>query len=243
MTARDQGEKTIAVVLYPGLTLLDVVGPLQPLTMLERLAPQFRTVVVAERLEPMATDVDVAMMPSATFAQVPHPFAIVVPGGRRATIRQFTDPAMREYVRTAAASAEIVASVCTGSLILASVGLLSGRPATTNWFYHRILRSFGAKYRRRRWVHDGKYVTSAGVSAGIDMALYLVSQLTDEATARKVQLALDYDPRPPRGPIDWDQVDLLPRLMRTGVGVIAPIVTARPKLMTRAERSGHASSA
>lgn len=237
MTAAEQREKTIAFVLYPGLTLLDLVGPLQPLTVLERFAPQFRTVVVADRLEPMATDVDVAMIPSATFDEVPHPFAIVVPGGRRATIRQLTDPVMRAYVRNAAASAEIVASVCTGSLILASVGLLEGRPATTNWFYHRILRSFGAKYRRRRWVHDGKYVTSAGVSAGIDMALYLVSQLTDEATARKVQLALDYDPQPPHGPIDWTNVSLLPRLLRTGVGMTAPIVTARPKRMTRTERS------
>ena len=197
MIAADQGEKTIAVVLYPGLTLLDLVGPLQPLAMLERFAPQFRTVVVAERVEPMATDVDVAMIASATFDEVPHPFAIVVPGGRRATIRQFTNPAMRQYVRTAAASAEIVASVCTGSLILADAGLLEGRQATTNWFWYGVLEQLGATYHHRRWVQIGKFITSAGVSAGIDMALALAGRLCGDDVAQAVQLSIEYDPEPP----------------------------------------------
>ena len=116
-----------------------------------------------------------------------------MPGGRLATVRALSDPAIREYVRTAAASAEIVASVCTGALILASLGLLEGRRATTNWFWYKVLESFGAEYLRRRWVEDGKFLMSAGVSAGIDMGLYLAARLTDEATARRVQLALDYD--------------------------------------------------
>ena len=236
MSAESQGEKTIAVVLYPGLTALDLIGPLQVLQMLERFAPHYRVVVVGERAEPMDTDVHVRLIPDRTFDEVRHPYAIVVPGGRMATIRALSDPTIREYVRTAAASAEIVASVCTGSLILASLGLLEGRPATTNWFFSKILESFGAQYLHQRWVEDGKFLMSAGVSAGIDMGLYLAARLTDEATARRVQLAIDYDPQPPFGRIDWAHPGLLPRLVRGGISLAAPVITAKPKRLIKADR-------
>jgi transcriptional regulator GlxA family with amidase domain len=95
---------------------------------------------------------------------------------------------MRAYLRSATASAEIVASVCTGSLILAALGLLEGRRATTNWFFHGVLKQFGVTLVPERWVEDAKFITSAGVSAGIDMALHLVARLTDEATAHRVRL-------------------------------------------------------
>src|ERR687885_1693139 len=234
MSTKSQGERTIAVVLYPGLTALDLIGPLQVLAALERFAPRYRTVVVGERAAPIDTDVHLGLIPDRTFDEVPHPFALVVPGGRLATIRAMSDPVMRAYVRSAAASAEIVASVCTGALILAAVGLLEGRRATTNWFYAKVLEQFGATYLRRRWVEDGKYIMSAGVSAGIDMGLYLAARLTDEATARRVQLALDYDPQPPFGRIDWPNVPLLPRLVRGGISLAAPLIAAKPKRLTRA---------
>jgi putative intracellular protease/amidase len=99
--------------------------------------------------------------------------------------------AIRAYVRTAAETAEIVASVCSGALILASVGLLEGREATTHWAVASILESYGATYRRARWVEDGKFILSAGVSAGIDMGLQLAARLTDGATARQIQSSLD----------------------------------------------------
>jgi transcriptional regulator GlxA family with amidase domain len=83
-----------------------------------------------------------------------------------------SDPLVRDYVRSAAASAELITSVCTGSLILGAVGLLEGRDATTNWFYSGILEDLGATYHQRRWVEDGNLIMSAGVSAGIDMALH-----------------------------------------------------------------------
>ena len=236
MATESQGERTIAVVLYPGLTALDLIGPLQVLAALERFAPRYRTVVVGERAEPMDTDVQVRLVPDRTFDEAPHPFALVVPGGKLATVRAMSDPAIRAYVRTAAASAEIVASVCTGSLILAAVGLLEGRRATTNWFWYRVLERFGATYLRERWVEDGKFLTSAGVSAGIDMGLYLAARLTDEATARRVQLALDYDPQPPFGGIDWAHPGLLPRVLRGGIGLAAPLLAARPRRLTRSER-------
>ena len=236
MATESQGERTIAVVLYPGLTALDLIGPLQVLAALERFAPRYRTVVVGERAAPIDTDVHLGLIPDRTFDEVPHPFALVVPGGRLATLRAMSDPVMRAYVRSAAASAELVASVCTGALILAAVGLLEGRRATTNWFYAKVLEQFGATYLRQRWVKDGKYIMSAGVSAGIDMGLYLAARLTDEATARRVQLALDYDPWPPFGGIDWAHPGLLPRVLRGGIGLVAPLLTARPKRLTRADR-------
>jgi transcriptional regulator GlxA family with amidase domain len=132
---------------------------------------------------------------------------VIVPGGDAPTIKAMGDPAIREYLRQAADRVPVVGSVCTGALVLAAAGLLEGRQATTHWAYHRLLERLGATYLPERWVEDGRFITSAGVSAGIDMALALVARLTDEPTARMVQLAIEYDPHPPFGSIDWGQVD------------------------------------
>src|SRR5688572_12234920 len=155
MAATNRGEKTIAVVLYPDLAALDMIGPLQALSTLETFAPQYKVVVVGERAERMGTDVGVGLIPDKTFDEVPHPDVLVVPGGRVPTIRAMSDPTMRAYVRTAALRAEVVASVCTGSLILGAVGLLEGRRATTNWFFTGVLEQFGVSYEEERWVEDG----------------------------------------------------------------------------------------
>ncbi|MGY1672925.1 DJ-1/PfpI family protein [Geodermatophilus sp. SYSU D00710] len=231
-----QDERLIAVVLYPGLTVLDLVGPLQVLTALRRFAPGHRTVAVWARREPVPTDVGVPMVPDRTFEEVPHPAIVLVPGGAVPTIRAMSDPLVRDYVRSAAASAELVTSVCTGSLVLGAVGLLEGRDATTNWFYSGVLEGLGATYHQRRWVEDGDLITSAGVSAGIDMALHLAARLTDEATARRVQRAVDYDPQPPWGGIDYARIPRFPRALRGAIGLTAPVVTARPRRLTRAGR-------
>ncbi len=234
MTTADSSATTIAVVLYPGLTALDLVGPLQVFTELERFAPRYRTVVVGAHTEPMATDLPLRLTADRTFAEVPHPDVLVVPGGRNGTIRAMSDPSVRAYVRTAAASADVVGSVCTGSLVLGAVGLLRGRQATTNWFFAGVLEPLGATYHRQRWIEDGNVTMSAGVSAGIDWALHLVARLTDEATARRVQLALDYDPQPPFGCIDWADTPPLPRAMRAVIGLLAPVIAAKPKRLARA---------
>ena len=233
MTTDETHTKTIAVVLYPGLTALDLVGPLQVFTILERFAPQYRTVVVGADIEPMTTDLPLQLVPDRTFAEVPNPEVVVVPGGRGGTLRATRDPQIRDYVQTAAETAETVGSVCTGSLILGAVGLLEGRQATTNWFFTGVLRRFGATYHRRRWVEDDNITMSAGVSAGIDWALHLVALLTSEATARRVQLALDYDPQPPFGGIDWTHVPRAPRAMRAALTALAPAIAAKPKRLTR----------
>jgi transcriptional regulator GlxA family with amidase domain len=124
------------------------------------------------------------------------------------TIRAAGNEAILQYVRNAADTAQVCASVRSGALILAAAGLLEGRSATTHWAYWRLLERLGARYvPEQRWVEDGKFITSAGVSAGIDMALYLTERLTDEGTARMVQLGIEYDPKPPHGGIQWSSVD------------------------------------
>jgi transcriptional regulator GlxA family with amidase domain len=238
MPTEEQGEKTIAFVLYPELTVFDLVGPLQVLTALSTIAPEYRTVVVGERVEPMDTDIpgEMKMIPNNAFEEVPHPFAFIVPGGITPTLRAMSNEAIRSYVRTAAETAEVVGSVCTGALILASVGLLEGRQATTHWAFYKVLEQFGAKYVRKRWVEDGKFICSAGVSAGIDMALQLAARLTDEQKAREVQYRLGYDPEPPFGGIDYEHIGGQLGAWRTGVSLTAPVIAAKPKRLTRQGR-------
>jgi transcriptional regulator GlxA family with amidase domain len=198
-----QEPKTIAFVLYPGITLLDMVGPLQVFSELRSFNDQYQPVVVAERTEPMPTDTPLTVTADKTFAEVPDPTVVIVPGGGPPTIKAMGDEVLRDYLRQVAGTASVVGSVCTGAMILAAAGLLEGRDATTHWSHHRLLERLGAHYRPQRWVEDGNLITSAGVSAGIDMALALVARLT----ARMVQLWIEYDPHPPFGGIDWAQVD------------------------------------
>jgi transcriptional regulator GlxA family with amidase domain len=229
-----QDEKLIALVAYPGMTPLDMIGPLRVLGAFNELRPEWRPVVVGERVAPLRTDTGFVIIPERSFSELPHPHILFVPGGGLPTLRAMSDPAMRAYVRQAADSAESVMSVCTGALILASVGLLRGRPATTHWAYRGILEQYGASYQRSRWVEDGKYLMSAGVSAGIDAALRLIERLSDEETMRRVQASVGYDPEPPFGFLDYDRLPLPGRALRTLLTASAPLVTRRPKRLTAA---------
>lgn len=141
------------------------------------------------------------------------------------------NPALRRYLREAEKHAEWIVSVCTGALILASLGLLEGREVTTHWAYRSFLPPFGARYARKRWTHSGKIINSAGVSAGIDMALHLAAQMAGEETARQAQLLIQYDPHPPFGGIDYDRLGLMPRLMRGANGLRSYIYTKEPRRM------------
>lgn len=205
--------KTIVLILYPGLTPLDLVGPVQVLSGLETFEelfgaqPRHHVVVAGETLDTWPTDTPLRVAATTTLDEVPHPDIVIVPGGGAPTLRQLGNERLLDYLRTADQTAEIMASVCTGALILAAAGLLDGRRATTHWGYHRFLDRLGATYVPERWVEDGHYMTGAGVSAGIDFALHLVERLADADTARAIQLAIEYDPQPPHGGIDWNSVD------------------------------------
>jgi putative intracellular protease/amidase len=194
--------RTIAFVLFPDLTLLDLVGPLQ---VLKGLPPPFRTVVIGERVEPVATDSGLALAPEKRLDDVPRPWAVIVPGGP-GSVAAMANESIQSYLRSAAPTAEVMGSVCTGALVLAATGLLEGRRATTHWAYAAELEKLGARYVRERFVEDGKFITGGGVSAGIDMAIALAARLTDRATAERIQLGIEYDPHPPFGGIDWSRV-------------------------------------
>jgi transcriptional regulator GlxA family with amidase domain len=228
-------EKVIALVLFPEMTLLDLVGPLQ---VLKGLPAPYRTVVVGERMEPMVTDTGLAVTPERTFAEVPRPFAVIVPGGP-GSVAAMGNEAVQGYLRAAAPPAEVVGSVCTGALVLAATGLLEGRRATTHWAYARELEKLGGRYVRERWVEDGKFITAGGVSAGIDMAIALAGRLTDRATAQRIQLGIEYDPHPPWGGIDWSLVGEKERIRQRQGGTgrrlaDAPqLLAGRPDLLKR----------
>jgi transcriptional regulator GlxA family with amidase domain len=236
MAVQTSPAKVIALIIYEELTPFDLVGPLQVFMALQEIAPEYRVVVVGERKETITSEVGLKFIPRHTFDEVPHPFAILVPGGSLRSIRVMSNPAIRKYIRTAAQKAEFITSVCTGALVLAAVGLLKGRPATTHWAFDGILENLGSKYQRKRWVENGNIINSAGVSAGIDMALYLVSRLTDETTARLIQQRLDYDPQPPFGHIDWNKTGLYTAVPRALLRVAAPFLTIQAKQLLRQNR-------
>src|ERR671912_1963 len=229
--ATEEKNKTIAVVAYPGIALLNLVVTQ---TVLDR-GTKYRTVSVRERTEPIASDTPMAVVPEKRFEEVPHPSVLLVPGERASTFAAMGNEAIRSYVRSAAETAEVAGSICTGALIVASVGLLEGRQATTHWVYYKILEQFGATYVRRRWVEDGKFISSAGVTAGIDMALHLAARLTDEEIARRVQRSLAYDPHPPFGGMDYDHLGAM-SAVRAGLSLAAPVIAAKPKRMIRQYR-------
>jgi transcriptional regulator GlxA family with amidase domain len=197
-------KKQIAFVLYPGLTPLDLIGPLQALAAVPRVDPSYEVMVVAETREAVLTDSVISFAPSHVFDDAPAPFAIVVPGGGEPTLRAAGHKPLVDYVTESGENAEIVMSVCTGAIILATAGFLEGRRATTHWAYTDILENLGVEVVRARWVEDGKYLTTAGVSAGIDGGIHLAQRLLGDDAARLIQLGMQYEPEPPLGPINWD---------------------------------------
>ncbi|MGR6319119.1 DJ-1/PfpI family protein [Micromonospora soli] len=183
----------IAVLLFDRFTALDAVGPYEVLGRL----PGARTVFVADRPGPVTTDVgSLALTATATLDEVTRPDVLVVPGGP-GQIARMTDARLLDWLRAVDATTTWTTSVCTGSLLLAAAGLLTGRRATSHWLAVDQLPAFGAEPTERRVVVDGKYVTAAGVSAGVDMALALAGRVAGDAVAQAVQLGIEYDPRPP----------------------------------------------
>jgi putative intracellular protease/amidase len=183
----------IAVVLYDRFTALDAVGPYETLGRLM----DAETVFVAERPGPVRTDMgSLALTADKSLADVPNPDVVVVPGGPGQQARM-TDEVLLDWLRTADATSTWTTSVCTGSLLLAAAGLLRGRRATSHWLATGQLGPFGAEATGERVVFDGKYVTAAGVSSGIDMGLALLARIAGDDYAKAVQLATEYDPQPP----------------------------------------------
>ncbi|MGW0794522.1 DJ-1/PfpI family protein [Streptomyces sp. NPDC002692] len=183
----------IAIVLYDRFTALDAVGPYETLGRL----PGAETVFAAERTGPVRNETgDLALTADRSLDEVPHPDIVVVPGGPGQT-PQMDNRVLLDWLRAADATSTWTTSVCTGSLLLAAAGLLDGRRATSHWLALGTLAQFGAEPTGERVVFDGKYVTAAGVSSGIDMGLHLLGRIAGDEHAQAVQLLTEYDPQPP----------------------------------------------
>jgi putative intracellular protease/amidase len=184
----------IAILIYPRFAALDAVGPYEVLSRI----PGAKVTFVAEQAAPQRTDTtQLAILADATIEQLPHPDIVLVPGGP-GQMALMEDGPVHEWLRTAHETSTWTTSVCTGSLVLAAAGLLDGKRATSNWQAIEQLRALGADaVEEERVVFDGKIVTSAGVTAGIDMALQLAARIGGDRLAQAIQLGIEYDPQPP----------------------------------------------
>jgi transcriptional regulator GlxA family with amidase domain len=184
----------IAIVLYPGFTALDFIGPYEVL----RNLPDADVRFVWHESGPIAADSGVLVVGAThSLDETPSPDILLVPGGMT-TMEHARDEKLLDWVRRVDQTTTWTASVCSGSVILAAAGLLEGKRATSHWMAVPMLKAFGANpVGDERIVHEGKTVTCAGVSAGLDMAMWLAAQIVGEAKAKAIQLVIEYDPQPP----------------------------------------------
>jgi transcriptional regulator GlxA family with amidase domain len=184
----------LGVVLFPGFELLDVFGPLEVFGNM-RAREQFRTCTVAATAGPVESAQGARAVADHGFADAPRLDLLLVPGGM-GTRTEVENGALLDWLRTRAAGAELVMSVCTGAALLARAGLLDGHRATTNKFAFPWVTTQGPKVdwvRQARWVDAGKYVTSSGVTAGIDMALAVVARLHGMELAETLATFIEHD--------------------------------------------------
>jgi putative intracellular protease/amidase len=183
----------VAIPIFNGITALDAIGPYEVLSRL----PRTRVYFVATEPGMMRTGNGMlALHADATLSALACPDVIVFPGGF-GTEALMHDEHVLDWLRDAHQSAQWTTSVCTGALVLAAAGILDGLDATTHWMWLDRLGEFGATPVRRRVVEQGKVITAAGVSSGIDMALALAARIAGDDMARAIQLRIEYDPEPP----------------------------------------------
>ncbi|MQY10545.1 Isonitrile hydratase [Streptomyces sp. RB5] len=184
----------IVVVLYPRFTALDIAGPYDVLGRL----PGAEVVFVAEErgLVPNENG-ELSFLATASFDEVTHPDLVLVPGGPGTKEQLAPDGPLVRWLRAVDPHTTWTTSVCSGSLVLAAAGFLKGSPATSHWKVTGLLPLFGAEPASERVVEAGKYITAAGVSSGIDMALTLAGRIAGDTDAQAIQLAVEYDPQPP----------------------------------------------
>jgi putative intracellular protease/amidase len=183
----------VAYLLYDRFTALDITGPYDVLSSV----PGTESVFVAEQAGPVRNERGtLALVADRSLEEVPAPDVIVVPGGF-GTRRLFDREPLLAWLRRAHETTTWTTSVCTGALLLAAAGLLDGVPATTHWLARDMLASLGAIPVADRVVRQGRIMTAAGVSSGIDMALRLAQLTWGEEVAQAIQLGIEYDPEPP----------------------------------------------
>ncbi|MFD6198053.1 DJ-1/PfpI family protein [Mycobacteriaceae bacterium NPDC060252] len=185
----------IAILAYPGMTALDAIGPYEML----RGLPDAELRFVWHAPGPIVTDSGVLVLGAThSFEETAAPDVVLVGGSIPATMSTAADEGVLNWLRRAHQSTTWTTSVCSGSLILGAAGILRGKDATCHWAGQRVLSTFGANPQRdKRIVRDGKVITAAGVSAGLDLGLWLVGEIAGRPRAEATQLCIEYDPQPP----------------------------------------------
>jgi cyclohexyl-isocyanide hydratase len=186
------GNRTIGMVLFPGLTQLDLTGPYEVFSRL----PDTTILLLAASREPVRSEKGMLLVPDLAFNEAPPLDVLFVPGGPGIG-GAMEDEVFMAFLRRQGAQATHVTSVCTGALLLAAAGLLDGYRATTHWLSLGLLRKFDVQVAEERVVVDRNRITGGGVTAGIDFGLVLAAQWHGEETAKKIQLMMEYDPAPP----------------------------------------------
>lgn len=183
---------TIGLLTFPRVQQLDLTGPYEVFASL----PDTQLHLIWKTLTPITSATGLILTPTTTLSDCPPLDIICIPGGIGINAL-LTDQTILDFVRTQAKTARYITSVCTGALLLGAAGLLTGKRATTHWSAMEFLPAFGAIPTHARVVRDGNLITGGGVTAGIDFALTLAAELTDQQTAESIQLTLEYAPAPP----------------------------------------------
>jgi transcriptional regulator GlxA family with amidase domain len=199
MTSKSSACPVVGIVLFPDAEELDWAGPYEVFTMAAMGEVSMQVVTIAQSMEPVRCANGLRVLPDHSFDDAPALDVVLVPGGQGSRV-EMENPAMIEFLQRVAPGCSWVTSVCTGAAILCKAGLTKGCKVTTHWGYIESLREFAGDsevLERIRYVRDGRLVTAAGVSAGIDMSLWLVGQMFSPEHARNTQRMMEYDPAPP----------------------------------------------
>lgn len=183
----------IIIYIYNGMTMLDAIGPYEVLRNIKGAKVKF---VASKKGEIMADSHFLHLNAKYEIADIQKADILLIPGSTIAFIREMKNQELLNWIKRIDQTTQKTVTVCTGSLILAAAGLLKDKKATSHWKPIEMLAQFGAIPTRERIIEEGKYLTAAGVSAGIDMAIYLVNLLEGATAAKAAQLAIEYDPQP-----------------------------------------------
>ncbi|MBW2386960.1 MAG: DJ-1/PfpI family protein [Deltaproteobacteria bacterium] len=199
MSELESESSVVGIVLFPDAEELDWAGPYEVFTMAAMGQDSMRVVTIAQTMDPVRCAKGLRVLPDHCFEDAPTLDVVLVPGGQGSRT-EMNNAAMLEFLQGVAPGCSWITSVCTGAVILCKAGLTKGRRITTHWGYIEALREIAGDsevLEQTRYVRDGRLVTAAGVSAGIDMSLWLVGQMFSPEHARNTQRMMEYDPAPP----------------------------------------------
>lgn len=225
----DEAKLRCGMLVFPGLTQLDLTGPYEILARL----PGAEVRLLWKTLDPVRSEHGLTILPMATFGGCGPLDLVLVPGGGGIN-PLLEDQEVLAFLRRAATDARYVVGICTGSLVLGAAGLLRGKRAGTHWMSRDLLAGFGAMPVAERVVIDGNLFTGGGVTAGIDVALRVAAEIAGRATAEAIQLSVEYDPAPP---FDAGSPERAPKAVLDGV-----LQRAAPRQRDRAERAARAAA-